>query len=96
VQTASGAVACQLMDALHPGIVPMGRVSLCCSRATHLSTIINLSWVPSQVDFNARNEYEYVNNYKLLQAAFTKANVQKVPDILSAAAATAGHAARQH
>ena len=31
-----------------------------------------------QVDFNAKNEYDFINNYKLLQAAFLKLNVNKV------------------
>lgn len=53
-QTASGAVACQLMDALHPGCVALAKV-----------------------DFNAKNDYEYINNYKILQAAFTKLGIDK-------------------
>ncbi|KAL0041753.1 hypothetical protein WJX79_003445 [Trebouxia sp. C0005] len=53
-QTASGAVACQLLDALHPGCVALGKV-----------------------DFNAKNDYEYINNYKILQAAFTKLGIDK-------------------
>lgn len=31
-----------------------------------------------QVDFNAKNDYEYINNYKILQAAFTKLGIDKV------------------
>ena len=31
-----------------------------------------------QVDFNAKNDYEYINNYKILQAAFTKLAIDKV------------------
>ncbi|KAI8471322.1 MAG: microtubule plus-end binding protein [Monoraphidium minutum] len=53
-ETASGAVACQIMDALHPGAVPM-----------------------KKVDFNAKNEYEYINNYKVLQEVFNKLGVDK-------------------
>ena len=32
----------------------------------------------TQVDFNAKNDYEYINNYKILQAAFTKLGIDKV------------------
>ncbi|KAK9836297.1 hypothetical protein WJX81_003297 [Elliptochloris bilobata] len=53
-QTATGAVACQLLDTLHPGIMNI-----------------------SKVDFNAKNEYDFINNYKVLQAAFLKLNVDK-------------------
>lgn len=53
-ETASGAVACQLMDYIFPGSIPMKRVN-----------------------WEARSDFQYVENYKLLQAAFTKHNVQK-------------------
>eukprot|EP01026_Neomeris_dumetosa_P034020 TRINITY_DN27319_c0_g1_i3.p2 TRINITY_DN27319_c0_g1~~TRINITY_DN27319_c0_g1_i3.p2 ORF type:complete len:309 (+),score=45.04 TRINITY_DN27319_c0_g1_i3:61-927(+) len=57
-QTATGAVACQLLDSLHPGIVPMGKV-----------------------DFNCKNEYEYITNWKVLQSAFNKLNINKEVNI---------------
>ena len=34
-----------------------------------------------QVDFSAKNEYDMVNNYKVLQAGLTKAGVDKVPGL---------------
>ncbi len=57
-QTATGAVACQLMDYMFPGSVPMKRVN-----------------------WGARSEFQYIENYKLLQAAFTKQHVQKHVDV---------------
>lgn len=53
-ETGSGAVACQLMDALHPGQVPL-----------------------KKVDFNAKNDYERIANYKVLQDVFTKLHIDK-------------------
>ncbi|KAK9815458.1 hypothetical protein WJX72_003972 [[Myrmecia] bisecta] len=53
-QTASGAIACQLLDALHPGAVALNKV-----------------------DFNAKNDYEYIANYKVLQAGFSKLQIDK-------------------
>lgn len=52
--TCSGAVACQLMDCLHPGSINMRKV-----------------------DFNMKNEYEYVSNYKELQKAFMDAGITR-------------------
>lgn len=53
-QTCTGAVACQLLDAIHPGKVPM-----------------------SKVDWTAKDQYQYVNNYKVLQSCFTKFHIDK-------------------
>ena len=34
-----------------------------------------------QVDCNARNEYDYINNYKVLQDVFSKLKVDKYVDV---------------
>lgn len=54
--THNGAVACQIMDAIHRS---SGGVSL------------------ERVDFNARTEYDMIQNYKVLQSAFDKYQVTK-------------------
>lgn len=93
MQLASGAIHCQIMDAIHPGVVPMSKVRfhLVCSRTSvrcisgfagghKLPLQPHQAFFPlplSQVNFNANNEYEYVNNYKVLQAVFDKLKIPK-------------------
>lgn len=57
-QTCSGAAACQLMDALYPGRVPLHKVN-----------------------FNAKYDYEYIKNYKVLQDVFNQIGVNKVVEV---------------
>jgi len=57
-QTASGAVACQLMDKFFPGSIQIKRVN-----------------------WEAKSDFQYIENYKLLQAAFSKCNIQKHIDV---------------
>ncbi|RLN47329.1 hypothetical protein BBJ29_005570 [Phytophthora kernoviae] len=53
-QTCSGAVACQVLDALYPGKVPMNKV-----------------------DWTVVHDYEFVQNYKLLQKCFFVLKIDK-------------------
>jgi RP/EB family microtubule-associated protein len=53
-QTASGAVACQIIEYICPGSIPLKRVN-----------------------WDAKMDHEYVQNYKLLQNAFTKHHIQR-------------------
>lgn len=56
--TANGAVACQLLDIMYPGKVPM-----------------------SKVNWNAKQSFEFVANYKILQTCFTKLNIERHIDV---------------
>ena len=80
VQTASGAVACQLLDALHPGTVAINKARLktCCTINPHQALLLILMLRLLQVDFNAKHDYEFIHNYKVLQAAFNRIGIDKV------------------
>lgn len=53
-QCATGAVACQIIDAIYPGTFPF-----------------------SKVKWQAKHEYEFVDNYKILQKAFDKNGITR-------------------
>eukprot|EP00639_Heterosigma_akashiwo_P006128 CAMPEP_0194579256 /NCGR_PEP_ID=MMETSP0292-20121207/13375_1 /TAXON_ID=39354 /ORGANISM="Heterosigma akashiwo, Strain CCMP2393" /LENGTH=161 /DNA_ID=CAMNT_0039432131 /DNA_START=194 /DNA_END=676 /DNA_ORIENTATION=+ len=57
-QTATGAIACQLLDAVHPGQIPM-----------------------SKVNWDAKQDYEFIDNYKILQRGFDKIGIDKHVDV---------------
>jgi RP/EB family microtubule-associated protein len=56
--TANGAVACQLLDIMYPGQVPLHKVN----------------WA-------AKQDFEFVANYKILQNSFTKLNIERHIDV---------------
>jgi RP/EB family microtubule-associated protein len=56
--TASGAIACQLLDMIYPGQVPM-----------------------SKINWAAKQSFEFVGNYKVLQTCFTKLLIDKFIDV---------------
>ncbi len=56
--TANGAVACQLLDVMYPGQVPMHKVN----------------WA-------AKQSFEFVTNYKVLQTCFAKLNIDRHIDV---------------
>lgn len=57
-QCATGAVYCQIIDAIYPGTVPM-----------------------SKVRWQAKHDYEYVENFKVLQQAFAKNDIKRYIDV---------------
>lgn len=57
-QCATGAVYCQIVDAVCPGTVTMGKVK-----------------------WGAKHDYEYVENYKVLQQAFAKNEIKRYIDV---------------
>ena len=70
----------------------MKKVRSCCSLACRELAIVLLFARSTnsdfkllhQVDFNVRNDYEFVGNYKVLQEGFTKSGVKKVSELLVA------------
>lgn len=50
--------------------------------ACQMTDVIFPGSIPlSKIDWSARSDYEYVQNYKLLQNAFNKYNVQRHVDV---------------
>lgn len=85
-QVASGAVQCQMMDVTHQGVVPMHKVVvtlLCFNFLLCYFVIFYLffnfvMWVLLQVNFDAKTEYDKIQNYKVLQDVFNKLKIDKV------------------
>ena len=68
----TGAAYCQFMDMLFPGRVYY-------HHALFIVIIFLLGSVPlKRVKYNSNLEYEHITNFKILQAAFKKMNVDQV------------------
>lgn len=92
-QAASGAVQCQMIDMTYPGVVPMHKVAIpiFLQENNIVLFLINASsgfvisknyyWM--QVNFDARTEYDMIQNYKVLQEVFNKLKIDKVLSIIS-------------
>ena len=57
-QCATGAVYCQIMDAIYPGTLSLNKVK-----------------------WGAKFDYEFVENFKILQGAFDKNGIKKHIDV---------------
>lgn len=65
-QMQNGAVYCQLIDAAHPNMAGTGSASAVSMK---------------KVNFAANSEYEYINNYKVLQNAFERLGIDKYIEV---------------
>ena len=59
------------MDMLFPGSIQIKKVIVICF-------FFSFNVFPSQVKFNTKQEHEYINNFKVLQASFKKMSVDKI------------------
>ena len=73
----SGAAYCQLMDMLFPGEKIEEKALKLFVKTLQFAGVIQLK----RVKFNSKQEHENINNFKLLQAAFKKMNVDQVNNI---------------
>ena len=60
------------MDMLFPGSIQIKKVAI----QTLWNFLFNTTL--SQVKFNTKQEHEYINNFKVLQASFKKMSVDKI------------------
>ena len=67
----TGAAYCQFMDMLFPGSIQIKKVIV-------IHFFLTLNVISSQVKFNTKQEHEYINNFKVLQASFKKMSVDKI------------------
>ena len=66
----AAAAYCQLMDMLFPGVPHPPR--------RHVTERMTGCIAVKKVKFDAKQEYEFIENFKLLQGAFNKKGVDKV------------------